>query len=273
MTYDNAKKEFVKLINSISGGKYSPSQVFSDFVTMAAIGISNSVNFNQKREDTYMELIRKYDPNEQKEFSKLLALVADGLNAKYGDFLGECYMGLDFGNASTGQFFTPYCVSKMCAAVTFDKQLTNKMIAEKGYIGLHEPTCGSGGMIVAFLEVLRENGYNFQTQSLTIAQDIDYRCAYMCYIHLSLLGAPAIVSIGNTLMLEVWDELHTPFYVFNYSKFMNKPKIEKGTSESLALETPKNTVTDAKEPEPVQTPKPVIKAPTTAKKQQQLSFF
>ena len=221
--YEEAKKAFIKTIDAIAR-RYTPEHVFTDFVTMAAMSISNAVNFKQEREDKYLKLIQKYESDEQKLFPELLAIMTDGLASQFGDFLGEVFMEIGAGNGKTGQFFTPYSVARLCAQVTFDKGIIDSAIAERGYIGINEPSAGGGAMIVSFLEEMKENGYNFQTQSLTVAQDIDYRCAYMCYVTLSLLGAPAIVCIGDTLTLDIWDELHTPFYVLNYWKFKRNGK-------------------------------------------------
>lgn len=218
--YDSAKKDFLKTIDAIAG-RHTPEQVFTDFVSMAAMSISNAVDFKQEREKKYLDLIGKYKPDEQARFPELLAITTKGFEAQFGDFLGECFEELGASNSKTGQFFTPYSVARVCAQMSFDKARIDSAIAEKGYVGINEPAAGGGAMIVAFLETMKENGYNFQTQSLTVAQDIDYRCAYMCYVTLSLLGAPAIVCIGDTLKVEVWDELHTPFYVLNYLKFKN----------------------------------------------------
>lgn len=221
--YDSAKKDFIKTIDAIAG-RYTPEQVFTDFVSMAAMSISNAVDFKQEREKKYLDLIGKYEPDEQARFPKLLAIATKGFEAQFGDFLGECFEELGASNSKTGQFFTPYSAARVCGQITFDKEVVDKAIAEKGYVGINEPAAGGGAMIVAFLEAMKENGYNFQTQSLTVAQDIDYRCAYMCYVTLSLLGAPAIVCIGDTLTLDIWEELHTPFYVLNYWKFKRHGK-------------------------------------------------
>ena len=221
--YDSAKKDFLKKIDAIAV-RHTPGQVFTDFVSMAAMSISNAVDFKQEREKKYLDLIGKYKPDEQARFPELLAITTKGFEAKFGDFLGECFEELGASNSKTGQFFTPYSVARLCAQTFFDKARIDSAIAEKGYVGINEPAAGGGAMIVAFLETMKENGYNFQTQSLTVAQDIDYRCAYMCYVTLSLLGAPAIVCIGDTLTLDVWDELHTPFYVLNYWKFKRHGK-------------------------------------------------
>lgn len=238
MTYEQAKKEFINLINSMSN-KFTPVQVFTDFVEMAAMSISNSCDLSKKREERekkYMDLINKYDKKEQEKFPELLGLVTNALTDKFGDFLGNCFETIGASNAKTGQFFTPYSVSKLCAETIFDKDIVQKGIEEKGYIGLNEPACGSGGMIIAFLDVLYHNGFNFQTQSYTIAQDIDYRCAYMCYIQLSLLGAPAVVCIGDTLALKTWDTLYTPFYVMNWWKFNRKTApVKEATAQAVEV--------------------------------------
>lgn len=220
LAYDSAKKDFIKTIEAIAR-RHTPEQVFTDFVTMAAMSISNAVDFKQEREKKYLDLIGKYEPDEQARFPELLAITTKGFEAKFGDFLGECFEELGASNSKTGQFFTPYSVARVCAQMSFDKEQIDAAIAEKGYVGINEPAAGGGAMIVSFLEAMKENGYNFQTQSLTVAQDIDYRCAYMCYVTISLLGAPAIVYIGDTLTLEIWEELHTPFFVLNYLKFRN----------------------------------------------------
>lgn len=223
MKYDEAKKAFIKTIDSIAR-RYTPEQVFTDFVTMAAMSISNAVDFKQEREKKYNDLIGKYEPDELVRFPELLAIATEGFESQFGDFLGECFEELEASNSKAGQFFTPYTVARVCGQITFRKDIVDSAIAEKGYVGINEPAAGSGAMIVAFLAAMKEKGYNFQTQSLTVAQDIDYRCAYMCYVTLSLLGAPAIVCIGDTLTLDIWEELHTPFYVLNYWKFKRHGK-------------------------------------------------
>ena len=47
--YDSAKKDFLKTIDAIAG-RHTPKQVFTDFVSMAAMSISNAVDFKQERE-------------------------------------------------------------------------------------------------------------------------------------------------------------------------------------------------------------------------------
>lgn len=263
LAYDSAKKDFIKTIKAIAR-RHTPEQIFTDFVSMAAMSISNAVDFKQEREKKYLDLIGKYEIDEQAHFPELLAITTKGFEAQFGDFLGKCFEEIGASNSKTGQFFTPYSVARVCAQISFDKERIDASIAEKGYVGINEPAAGGGAMIVAFLEAMKENGYNFQTQSLTVAQDIDYRCAYMCYVTLSLLGAPAIVCIGDTLTLDIWDELHTPFYVLNYWKFKRHGK-NPVADESMSA---KNAPTDFESVK-----EEFIKRPTVQKIPSQLSLF
>ena len=52
---------------------------------------------------------------------------------------------------------------------------------------------------MAFANYCRDNGIDFQTSVLFVAQDIDYLVACMCYIQLSFLGCPGYVVVGNTI--------------------------------------------------------------------------
>ena len=227
MTYDEAKKEFVKTVANMSG-KYSTSQVFRDFVTVAALSLQNASGcFIQKgtdfeeRENTIKTTLALYTKEEQVKLARLLYLITMALEDKFGDFLGECFGLLEVNNKNVGQFFTPYCVSKLCARCVFDKAEAERTIKEKGYIGMNEPACGSGGMIMAYMDVLKNNGINYQKDCLVIANDIDQRCSYMTYIQLSLIGVPAIVTVGDTLTLKTSQTLTTLFYQMYAFKFAN----------------------------------------------------
>ena len=70
-------------------------------------------------------------------------------------------------------------------------------IEKKGHISVNDPACGAGAMLIAFANVAKKHGINYQKQVLFIAQDIDRTAAMMCYIQLSLLGCPAIVAVGD----------------------------------------------------------------------------
>ena len=109
----NHKKEIVNTLQRMSG-KYSAYEIFSDWIKCCALAISNQSDLFQdneiweSREQEYLATIRKYPPEEVKEFTRMLAELAFALEDEITDVLGEVYMEADMGSKSTGQFFTPY---------------------------------------------------------------------------------------------------------------------------------------------------------------------
>ena len=69
-------------------------------------------------------------------------------------------------------------------------------IPEKGNIA--DPCCG-GCMLIAYANVLKSEGTNYQQKILFVGQDIDIIAGLMCYIQLSFLGCRCIIKIGDSL--------------------------------------------------------------------------
>ena len=150
--------EFIKCFNSF-GAKHRRDQVFADFIIMASTSLHNAVAHNEELEEEYMQVVKKYNHAELHSFTKLLAMVVDGLEGGVCDFLGALYMSLELGNDRAGQFFTPWGVSKMMADISYSADLA-KM--DQQFITLSDPACGAGCMPIAFAEVMREVGCNPQ---------------------------------------------------------------------------------------------------------------
>lgn len=190
----NAKKEIESIISSISG-KYSPYQVFSDWVQCCSISIANQLSMIhddvfQEREKEYAAIMSKYTEREQELFAKMFVLLADALEEDMTDVLGEIYMEMEMGSKYTGQFFTPFNVSQLCAELA---------LSDGEEIHLNEPACGGGAMIIATAKRLKDREINYQKRMKVVAQDLDWKGVYMCYLQLSLLGIDAIVVQGDTL--------------------------------------------------------------------------
>ena len=189
------KKKIIKCIQQLSG-RYSPTSVFFDWVQCMALAISNSCHMAhletwRKREETYKATMNKYDESERSKLAEMCGMLVTALEEGLGDTLGEIYMGSIGGDAGKGQFFTPYSVSLACAKLTIS-QADDK-------IRINEPTCGSGGMIIAAAQVLKERGEDYQRKLDVVCQDLDWTAVYMCYVQLSLFGIRAAVAQGNTL--------------------------------------------------------------------------
>lgn len=194
----NRKKDIINTIRSISG-KYSEYEVFTDWIRCCAISISNSMDMLhgkvwQDRERTYLDTIRKYTDKEAEEFCKMCAMLAETFEDHMSDILGEIYMEAGMGSKVAGQFFTPYHLSLACA-----KMAINGYSPENGPYTINEPSCGGGGMIIAAAQTLKDKGINYQRCMRVVAQDLDWKGVYMCYVQLSLLGIHAICVQGNTL--------------------------------------------------------------------------
>lgn len=206
---NNAVKEISSSLQKISG-KYSYQIVFSDWVTMAAISISNACSLMHdsvwiSREEKYLDLSKRYTLDELVEMTRLFGLLVAALEEKPSDYLGKIFMESGSGSQRTGQFFTPYHLSELTAKIGIND------IPFDGKIVVNEPSCGGGGMIIAAASTLKDKGINYQQKMKVIAQDLDWTAIYMCYVQLSLLGIDAIVCQGNTLekvIPENYDEEH-----------------------------------------------------------------
>lgn len=206
MNYDTEQKEFIKLVKGLSGS-YSTYQVFSDFCTMAAISLYQPFAKDEALENEYMTIVKKYNKKEVSVFPQLLACVVHGLTARFGDFLGECYMELEISNKHQGQFFTPYYMSKFMSHIVG--------VSDKEKVSISEPAVGSGGIIIAYADVMKDQGINYQLKMEVQAVDTDKMCFHMTYIHLTLLHISAEVIWGNSLSLETFQTWYTPSNILN----------------------------------------------------------
>jgi len=221
-------KEFNSKLQSLDRSK-SIETVFKDFLTLCSYSLAQPFYRNDEIEQKYLDVAKHYTKEQAEEFPKLLALLVFALEEKHQDFLGQVYSMNNFGNANKGQFFTPYHVSKMMAEiVNVDINDIEKQLENYDYVTLSEPCCGSGGMIIAYAEVLKEKGYNYQQQLFVEAVDIDEICFKMTYIQLSLLGIPARVIMGDSLSMKYYEVLYTPFYFLSdfSRKFEHKKKLK-----------------------------------------------
>ncbi|MEX3935730.1 N-6 DNA methylase [Paraburkholderia phymatum] len=242
LTADSAQKELVKLIQSFSYGHHLHT-VFSDFVEMSALAISNSADRAQfeAREKRYLEIVGKYKREEVERFPQMLGLLvesfeqrvavirkqtADGLPVSGGltDVLGETYMMLGLGNDRAGQFFTPYSVSRMMSMMLMGD--VGAEVERRGFLRVHEPACGAGGMVIAAADSILAAGHNFQHSMHATCIDIDPCCVHMTYVQLSLLHVPATVVHGNALSMEVWGTWYTPAHILGGWTFKLRRRLE-----------------------------------------------
>lgn len=197
--------EFAKKLLHLSD-RYHSWQIWSDFITIFAVTLSNAVDhrYFTEREEMYHKIRAKYS---EKEFNRFPELIADTVLAfeenPEQDFLGGMYMELELGNHGIGQFFTPYDVCRCMAEVTCTNVV--EQIEQSGYITLNDCACGAGATLIAGLNTIRRrlqdagSPLSWNNHVLVSAQDIDFVTGMMCYIQLSLLGCAGYIKIGNTI--------------------------------------------------------------------------
>ncbi|MGF6649599.1 hypothetical protein OKW34_000161 [Paraburkholderia youngii] len=255
-TGDAHQKNLVALIKRFSYGHHTHT-VFSDFLEMCALSISNSVDLKQfePREKRYLEIIGKYSPTEQALFPQMLGELtlsfehrvemmrkAGGAGVGFAgltDVLGETYMMLELGNSRAGQFFTPYHVSRMMTIGD-----GGPAVREHGFIRVQEPACGAGGMVIAVAESLHDAGHNYQQAMHATCVDIDPCCVHMAYVQLALLHIPAVIVHGNALTLDVWGTWYTPAHILGGWSW----KLRRREAEAAAAETMRAVPLEAQAP-------------------------
>lgn len=145
------RKEFLRVFNQLTN-RHRTWDVWRDFITMFACSLSNPLDkeHRDKREALYLEVIKKYNKQEQ-------------------DFLGSIFMSLNLGNESNGQFFTPYHVCELMAEVTMDN--TVQKVEQDGYISINDPCCSAGATLIAAIHAARKRlekaNLNYQNHVLT----------------------------------------------------------------------------------------------------------
>ena len=154
-------KEFVKLFESLRY-RHNAFNTFSDFVTCAAISISNAVNYDDDREKEYLRIINKYNEGEREKISQMFACIVAEMQKdsegtpRYRDVLGELFHSLNLQDEWKGQFFTPQNVSDMVGVIQAES--AKSIIEKRGYVRLLEPCIGGGSMVLGVINGMFQVG-------------------------------------------------------------------------------------------------------------------
>lgn len=214
MTIQEAVKQIEALRISIDSWS-----VINDAIEMLACSIASLDSTTDRCVE--MEALQTRYSSSREKMTRVCAILselcmqnADG-DHEICDVLGELYMQSGKSSKMAGQFFTPFHVSRLTAELGMESAKPD----EYGVITLNEPSCGSGGMILACAEWMRRRGINYAERLFAVGQDVDGRCVRMAYVQCSLAGIPAIIKHGDTLRMETHDIWITPAALFNWVKF------------------------------------------------------
>jgi hypothetical protein len=206
MTASQTYKDMTKKLNSLTGGRRM-FEIFRDFCHLFALSLRNVVDPHnwQDREDRYLEVAKGYTRDQLETIAEVFAMVVTQMEHETEDVLGKLYMELEIGNDMRGQFFTPYEIAKLMAAMQGDE------IASRGeeFTTIYEPACGAGAFMIAISQELRQRDRQFHVT----AEDIDPVAVHMAYIQFTLLDIPAVVYHRDTLTQETYDAWPTMAHV------------------------------------------------------------
>lgn len=216
---DAHQKEIVRLIQEVARSR-GVDRVWSDWVEISAIALArNDLAQFEAREKRYLEVVAQYERPELERlvqaFSHLVMAYEQRVQGgDFGDLLGSTFMMMNMGNAGSGQFFTPYEVSRLMSGLILGsgQELAGKVQARQ-FIRVMEPACGAGGMLIATAHAIHDAGFNYQQCMHATAIDIDRRCVHMTFIQLALLHVPALIIHGNGLTGETREQWYTPAHI------------------------------------------------------------
>lgn len=219
-----------ELLRLLEKGLYKTNahEFLADILECGALSVSNKFDMLQapEREKRYLQIINKYDKDLRylmaEIFAKIFVLLSQQIdpNVGFNDYLGELYMRSETSNGKAGQFFTPYCISKMCAQTSINEAVIKEYMEQDKILTIQEPACGAGGMVIAAADVLyNKYGFNIAHNLFVECSDIDSRCVHMCYLQLGLAGIPAVIYRRDTLTLQTWECWKTPAYIMQWQRF------------------------------------------------------
>lgn len=207
----NIPKEFNRLLHEVDTSK-SVSEIFNDFLTLSIYSIAQPFYRSQIIEEKYLNTAKKYSRKQLDYFAAMNAYTLISLDMGMKDFLGEMFNMNGLGEHRKGQFFTPYHVSKLmgrlhCINLKVD-------IENKDFITMCEPCCGSGGMVIAFADCMKEEGFDYLRCLKVIASEKDEIYFKITYLELAFRSIAAEVSLADEKG-EVKERLFTPMYFIN----------------------------------------------------------
>lgn len=178
---------FAKTLNSISN-RHHTSQIFDDFLQMAVCAYSMG-----RSEDLYLDIAKKYNPEEIKGFGDALGalvLEREKTNGKeWKDYLGDYFEKFGQNNSKMGQFFTPVSICNLMAEITYGDGKT-----------VNDPSCGSSRNLIA--HAMKDPSNRLKHSYL--GQDLDKRCCLMSVLNFVMFGMSGVVIYMNCLSLEIY---------------------------------------------------------------------
>lgn len=184
---------------------------FSDFLELACCAVRKPTMPPGPEadaiEDRYMSIVGRHRPDDIRAMPELLVILHLAVAEGGCDFLGGVAGELGALDARSGQFFTPFHVSRMMAELAL--QGVSTTIEARGFVTLEEPACGAGSMVIA-ADVIAAAGHDPMLSLYVEATDLSTLAFHMAYLQIAARGIPALVRRADSLTLEQFDRAYTP---------------------------------------------------------------
>lgn len=213
---ERLKKELITQVDKVCTHKHT-GDVFKDLVWLKAfeyrlqtLGLLIQMESNNlgeiestKKEITNIET--QYTEDEFKKLQACMSLLDQCYqNTGFCDLIGELSTMMGMLNKSTGQFFTPYYISRFMAEITGIGAAN-----EEDHRSVMDPTCGAGAMLIAYADTMQRHGIPLEETYYTGA-DIDRFCVAMTYVQLCEFGLAGVVHWSDSVKNEIWESWFTP---------------------------------------------------------------
>lgn len=210
LSHDELAKKFAAEVSAIiTPGK--AFRKFDDFCVLVSRGIqiltAGDCQISAEALAEFGEIRSRYPAQDLERFNEMTRIAGDALASGGGDFLGRVCGEMGALDHATGQFFTPFEVSELLVSVNAPD--ISQVVRRDGYYLGHEPTAGSGGMIVALADHAENNGVSLDDVFIE-AWELVPETFHMLVVQLSLRGVAAAVVRGNTLTGEKSEVIYTP---------------------------------------------------------------
>jgi type I restriction-modification system DNA methylase subunit len=164
----------------------------------------------ERLEERLSKVLNPYDDADQAKIMSLGPIVSAEMAQGEQDFLGQIAGELAALNPQLGQFFSPYDLCHLNAALILGD--ARQVLRRNGYLTVGEPASGSGAMLIACADALAGMQIDITRDVLFDASDVSAIAYWMAYLQLSARGVPAVVRRRNSLTLEQFEHQFTPSF-------------------------------------------------------------
>ena len=82
MSTANMSDKIIKAIQSMAG-RYGVYEIFGDWVKMMALAFANQIEYDDKREKDYLDVVHRYDPSELNKLMEMTAWLIEWADSRF----------------------------------------------------------------------------------------------------------------------------------------------------------------------------------------------